>query len=69
MHLAGRQRVLGPRQVAQRDVQRLAVQELKGAQHLAQVALGGHKHLRQGQGRAGAPCGPGNLLVLEDTTS
>lgn len=47
-HLAGRQRVLGPGQVAQRDQQRLPVQELKCGQHLAQVTLGPHKHLQGG---------------------
>jgi hypothetical protein len=35
-HLACGQQVLGPRQVAQRNTQRLRIQELKGGEHLAQ---------------------------------
>ena len=50
VYLAGGQRVVRPGQVAQRDGQRLGIQELERRQHLAQLALGGHQHLRGGWG-------------------
>ena len=47
------QGVLGAREVLQRQLQAVTVQELERRQHLPQSMLGAHQHLREGAGEGG----------------